>query len=82
MLSVLLARRRCIYSGSWDYSVRVWSRSRLTETALLSYDDWCAAAHTWQSFLQRADKCCEGPAAVSSVKSVCIRRIHPRVQIG
>ncbi|KAK9838471.1 hypothetical protein WJX81_001301 [Elliptochloris bilobata] len=30
----------CIYSGSWDYSVRMWSRSRLTETALLSYDDW------------------------------------------
>jgi len=30
----------CIYSGSWDYSVRVWCRARLRQTALLSYDDW------------------------------------------
>lgn len=68
-----LAHRRCIYSGSWDYSVRVWSRSRLTETALLSYDDWCAAVYSSQCFLQEAAWCWKRPC--SGV--VCALSVHP-----
>jgi WD40 repeat protein len=29
-----------IFSGSWDYSVRVWSRATLQQLALLSFPDW------------------------------------------
>lgn len=29
-----------IFSGSWDYSVRVWSRTTLKQLALLSFPDW------------------------------------------
>jgi WD40 repeat protein len=29
-----------IFSGSWDYSVRVWSRDTLKQLALLSFPDW------------------------------------------
>lgn len=29
-----------IFSGSWDYSVRVWSRATLRQLALLSFPDW------------------------------------------
>ncbi|EIE19917.1 WD40 repeat-like protein [Coccomyxa subellipsoidea C-169] len=30
----------CIYSGSWDYTVRIWGRSRLKPIAVLSCSDW------------------------------------------
>lgn len=29
-----------IFSGSWDYSVRVWCRATLQQLALLSFPDW------------------------------------------
>ena len=31
---------RCLYSGSWDYSVRIWSRTRLRTLSVLSCADW------------------------------------------
>ena len=31
---------RCIYSGSWDYSVRVWHRSGLDLAGIVPFDDW------------------------------------------
>lgn len=31
---------RCIYSGSWDYSVRVWHRSSLELAGIVPFDDW------------------------------------------
>ena len=31
---------RCIYSGSWDYSVRVWHRSSLELAGVVPCDDW------------------------------------------
>ena len=31
---------RCIYSGSWDYSVRVWHRSSLDLAGIVPFDDW------------------------------------------
>ncbi|KAL0022798.1 hypothetical protein WJX79_009380 [Trebouxia sp. C0005] len=31
---------QCIYSGSWDYSVRVWHRSSLTMAGVVPFDDW------------------------------------------
>ncbi|BDA51263.1 probable E3 ubiquitin ligase complex SCF subunit sconB at N-terminal half [Coccomyxa sp. Obi] len=30
----------CIFSGSWDYTVRIWGRSRLKTMAVLSCSDW------------------------------------------
>ena len=30
----------CIYSGSWDYSVRVWHRSSLALAGIVPFDDW------------------------------------------
>ncbi|GAB4813626.1 hypothetical protein N2152v2_000672 [Parachlorella kessleri] len=32
-----------LFSGSWDYSVRVWSRSRLRCTAAVHVDDWVSS---------------------------------------
>lgn len=29
-----------IFSGSWDYSVRIWDRDTLACRALLSFPDW------------------------------------------
>lgn len=36
----LWALCRCIYSGSWDYSVRVWHRSSLELAGIVPFDDW------------------------------------------
>ena len=30
----------CIYSGSWDYSIRVWHRNSLDLAGILPFDDW------------------------------------------
>lgn len=31
---------RCIYSGSWDYTMRVWHRNNLQLAAVVPFDDW------------------------------------------
>lgn len=31
---------RCIYSGSWDYTMRVWQRNSLQLAAIVPFDDW------------------------------------------
>jgi WD40 repeat protein len=35
-----------VYSGSWDYTLRTWSRADLTCLSVLKFDDWvhCVAA--------------------------------------
>ena len=31
---------RCIYSGSWDYTVRIWGRTTLRTLSVLPCADW------------------------------------------
>lgn len=31
---------RCVYSGSWDYTVRVWHRNSLDLAGIVPFDDW------------------------------------------
>ena len=35
---------RCIYSASWDCTVRIWNRETLRRESLLAFPDWVHAA--------------------------------------
>ena len=35
-----IAHCRCLFSGGWDYAVRIWARQGLTCAGTLAFDDW------------------------------------------
>lgn len=39
-ISALCLTDTCLYSGSWDYTVRVWHRKRWSCVSVLKYEDW------------------------------------------
>ena len=44
MLDCNLSLYRSIYSGSWDCTVRIWSKETLRRVSLLAFPDWVTAA--------------------------------------
>ena len=39
-LTAQLPTCRCLYSGGWDYAVRIWARQGLACAGTLAFDDW------------------------------------------